>query len=99
MTEKAGYPLSASRARSEVRQRRVVGKAQLAASAAGMLVVLAMLGSGRWLEAATVLLLTLGLLEILLQRALVLFHGGMRTRPARRRPGRRKAARTLTAAE
>jgi hypothetical protein len=75
MTEKVGVPPSAGRVQAERRRRRVVGKAQLATSAAGMLIVLALLACAQWLEASAVLMLTIGLLEILFQRALALFHG------------------------
>jgi hypothetical protein len=93
MTDKAGVQHAPGGVLPDQRRGRVVGKAQLAVSTLGVLIVLAMVACGRWLEAGTAFLLTVGLLEIMFQRALVLFHGGASPRM------RREAARAATAAE
>ncbi len=96
MTEQTGPAFAASRASPAAGRRRVVGKAQLAVSAAGMLIVLGSLYHGRLLAAGVGFLLTAGILEIMLQRALGLFHAA----PSAQRPSiRRETSRIATAGE
>jgi len=86
MSEQAGFPLSFRPTQVGGRPARVAGKAQLAVSAVGMTVVLAALWRGTGAQAAGALLLTLAILEILLHRAVALFHAPAPPRAALRRP-------------
>ncbi len=96
MTEQTGPAWAAGRASPAAGRRRVVGKAQLAVSTAGMLIVLGSLYQGRLLAAGAGFLLTAGILEIMFQRALGLFHAA----PAAPRPSiRRETPRTAAAGE
>ncbi len=98
MTETARYLLSARRAgagaqgrdrgrnrgrdRGRDQGRKVMGKTLVAVSAVGMLAVLIALVQARYLLAGSAFLLTVGVLEIMFQRALALFHGSAAALPA-----------------
>jgi hypothetical protein len=82
MSDQAGFPLSFTPTQASGRPPRVAGKAQLAVSAVGMTIVLAALWRGTGAQAATALLLTLATLEILLHRAVALFHAPAASRAA-----------------
>lgn len=94
MTETARYLLSARRTgagaqgrnrgrnRGRDQGRKVMGKTLVAVSAVGMLAVLVALVQARYLLAGSAFLLTVGVLEIMFQRALALFHGSAAALPA-----------------
>ncbi len=96
MSEQVGPSRAANCAPPAEGRRKVVGKAQLAVSAVGMLIMLGSLCRGRLLEAGVTFLVTVGILEIMFQRALALFHdrsgGATAQRPAMRRETPRPAA-------
>ncbi len=62
--------------------RKVVGKGLIAVSTLGMLIVLAALWHGAPVQAGVVLLLTVATLEVMLRRAVSLFHAMPQPRPA-----------------
>jgi hypothetical protein len=100
MIERPSLMAGAGATETNRRNRRVAGKGLLAASAGGMAVVIAWLLRGSWLEAATAFLLTLGALEIMLQRALARFDAtAALPAAARRRQRAREPAEPATVAD
>ena len=85
MTDPARFLPSATRTAAGTHGRKVVGKTLVAVSAVGMMAVLLALVEGRYVLAGSAFLLTVGVLEIMFQRALALFHGSIAALPA---PGR-----------
>ncbi len=75
MTQPGGFSLSAMSTGAGSQGRKVTGKTLVAVSAVGMMAVLVALAQGRALLAGSAFLLTIGILEIMFQRALALFHG------------------------
>jgi hypothetical protein len=66
--------------RNTVCQRKVVGKAQLAVSALGMIAIATALFAAQMLIAAGVALLALGALLTMFERALAVFHASSASR-------------------
>jgi len=81
MTEPARYSLLARRTLLGRRTgagahgRKVMGKTLVTVSALGMVAVLVALLQGRYVLAVSGFLMTVGVLEVMFQRALALFHG------------------------
>jgi hypothetical protein len=71
---------------SSAQTRKVAGKSQLVVSAVGMAMALLLLCHGAYLAAGLMFLLTLGVLELMFQRALAQYHASC-GHPYRR-PGR-----------
>jgi hypothetical protein len=91
MIDRAGFSLSATAGKPGWCGRGA--KNTLAAvSAAGMVAVLAVLAQGRWLLAGTIFLLTIGILDVMIERALVTFHGAATARQAIGDPAARGTA-------
>jgi hypothetical protein len=88
--------LSVSMSRAGGKSRKVVGKPLLVVSAVGMVLVIAMLCHGNWMQAIAAFLLTLGALEIMLQRALSQFDAAATAPAVRRRRLGRNAVRPAT---
>ncbi len=75
--------LSVPDSHSSAQTRKVAGKSQLVVSAVGVAMALALLLHGAYLAAGLVFLLTLGVLEVMFQRALAQYHASC-GRPYRR---------------
>jgi hypothetical protein len=75
MNQPAGYALSAMRTDAGAQGRKVMGKGLVAVSALGMVIVLVALVQAAYLLAGSMFLLTVGILAIMFQRAVSLFHG------------------------